>query len=190
MKRRGMLLWAVLVAAALQPAFRSRGDNETITLKIQEAQLLMSDEKYDDALKVLKGVVKEYPRHPKAEIALATINHCYQIIGYMNEAFIYFCAVESLNTGQPLAYVAAYMAVPLLISRERYDDALAKCQAIINQLPDDSYWAIGSLFNMANIYCEKLQDKEKGLKLYQDIIKKYPNSQFSSIARMELEMNK
>jgi TolA-binding protein len=189
MRWYGGFLLVLATAAVCWPGFRSRSDNEWVTVRIQEAQLLMSDEKYDDALAVLKKVVKDYPSHPKTEIALATINHCYQILGGMNEAFTYFCQVESLYAGQPIADVAAYMAVPVLITRERYADALAKCQAIIARQADDSYWAIGAMFNMANIYCEKLQDKEKGIEIYQAIVRRNPGTQFADIAKMELQMN-
>jgi tetratricopeptide (TPR) repeat protein len=190
MKRPICLLLVVMACYGALVSFRSKSDSEQITIKLQQAQLNMSDQKYDEALTSLKEIVKEYPYNPKTEIALATINHCYQIIGRMNEAFTYFQEVEKANKSKGIGIVAVYMYIPILIDREHYDEALAKCQFLCDQLSDDSYWAIGAIFTMANIYCEKINDREKGITLYEKIIKRYPTSQFATIAKMELEMNK
>ena len=131
--------------------FHRRNDTELIMMKLQEAKILMADEKYDEAINLLKQIVDQYPEEEKTEIALATINHCYQIIGYMNEAFDYYQEVEKKHPDTRVALVAVYYYIPILIQRERYQEAIQKCQQIYDKAPE-SYWAIGSLFNLSLIH--------------------------------------
>lgn len=186
--RKLVLTGAVLLTGlASLGAWPRKNNDELITSQIQEAKILMADEKYDESLVVLKKVVQEYPADPKTEIALATINHIYQIIGYMNEAYDYFVEVEKKHPKEKVALVAAYLYVPILIKREKYDEAITKSEEIFEKDPA-SYWAIGSLFNIANLYCGVLNREQEGLVMYEKIIKRYPNTQFAKIAKMEIRM--
>jgi tetratricopeptide (TPR) repeat protein len=187
---RGIIVGCVvafLLAVVPANAFRRSVRPDDVSAKIHDAKMLMADEMYDDALKMLKQVVAEHPKNPRAEIALATINHIYQIINYMNEAYDYFVAVEQANTNTSIGFVAVYLYIPILVKREQYEAALKKCNEVYTADPQ-SYWAIGSLFNMANLYCRSLNKKDEGVAIYRKIIKEYPNSQFASIARMEMGM--
>jgi tetratricopeptide (TPR) repeat protein len=181
----------IMLAAGSSPVsgWRRKNTDELVTMKIQEAKILMADEKYDESLVLLKKVVENYPQNAKAEIALATINHIYQIINFMDEAFNYFVELEKKHPKKKIGLVAAYLYIPILIKREQYDQAIVKSQEIFEKEPD-SYWAIGALFNIANLYCRILNRESEGIAIYKKIIKQYPNTQFAKIAKMEISMRK
>lgn len=180
-----LLLLMCWVTAAF--GLRRSNDTELAGTMLKKAKIIMADEEYDDALKKLKRIISDFPDNSKVEEAMATLNHCYQIIGYLDEAFEYYKEVRRKHPGTKAAVMASYHAVPILIRRQQYDEAIIRCNEII--LADaKSYWAIGSLFNMAKLYCHQLGRKKEGMKMYKKIIKKYPSTQFAKIAEMELKM--
>ncbi len=75
-----------------------------------------------------------------------------------------------------------YLEAEILRSNKKYDEAKQRYEAIVAEHPD-GIWADNSLFAIAQLYLEKLDQPEKAMATFEKIFIDYDNSTFAVDAR-------
>lgn len=75
-----------------------------------------------------------------------------------------------------------YLEARILRDNQRYEEAMAKYEQVVQEY-SDGIWADNSLYAMAEIYLDKLDEPQRALEMYEKIFMEYDNSTFAVDAR-------
>jgi len=75
-----------------------------------------------------------------------------------------------------------YLEAEILRSEQKYTEAMKRYEAIVSEYPDD-IWADNSLFAIAQLYLDKLNQPEKAMATFEKIFMDYDNSTLAVDAR-------
>jgi tetratricopeptide (TPR) repeat protein len=144
-----------------------------------------ADTNLKEAIALYKKVVEEYPRTPAAPVALFNLGNAYLQANEVDaaiEAYKRFVLLYASNVSL-LGLVQQKLGYAYLLKGDR--DQAAKAYSTVLEIPG-SLNRDHALFELARL--EESQSRPEGaLAHYQDLMKNYPNSPFSSEAAIRVK---
>jgi TolA-binding protein len=133
---------------------------------------------YEDALSRFERIVGKYPDHFSGRRALAFVERCLVKLGRGGQVLARLNAVALSYAGLEIAGLAQSVAVGHLVKSERYADAIAKSQTLLNNFPETTL-AKYALYDLGSIYWYRLEDQKTGEQYYRQLIAQWPDDDLS-----------
>jgi len=98
------------------------------------------------------------------------------------EALTVLDSIQLLFPYHPINNYVLFKKAQISAKNGRFEDAAAYYTTIVEKYPEDLL-ADDALFNVAQLYENQLNNKNKAMQLYEDLLTKYPGSLFAVEAR-------
>jgi cellulose synthase operon protein C len=155
-------------------------------IPLRRAQSLAQQNRWNDAYEIASGIEKDYPNFEQQYEADYLLGRCLANRAEFDAArLMYGRAIRSaVGAKTETAARARWMIGETYFHQKNYEAAIREYKAV-EILYDYPTWQAGALLQAGKCY-ERLGDAKEAVKLYQKIVKTYPNTSFAKDAAKEL----
>lgn len=165
----------------------------TVKARFALAVLYEKEERWPEALALLKKIMNEYPYSQEGlRIPLYIANH-YQLKddkvqaeSAFNEAISYYQKIYGENKENPLGLIAINLESTGYFNQKNWEKAIETQEKIIKEYPKSPGIPL-ALLNMGIVYERELKDKVKAIATYQRLIEKFPRSRLAQVAKKRVD---
>jgi len=141
-------------------------------------ELLLYQNKTEDALRTLKNLKEGRTRISKEEAFLNNINFDKAVAG--DSVWVSF-------TNQTILDDVYWLEANIRMQRGEFEKSLGLLQKIMDEFPDDIF-ADDAYFLQGEIYERQLANNDKAMEIYREFLNKYPGSVYAAEARKRFRM--
>ncbi len=156
------------------------------------AETYKSEDNWPDALRVLQGIIKQYPLTPTGFSIPIYIAKYYEVRGYKTEALesferaaAFYTDLAQKNPKKPLEFDSLRMIVYCRLAQSRWSDALNALREMILKFPTGSVLN-ESLQVINNIAVMKLHDYDRAISIYNEFLMKHPKHPATDVVKRML----
>jgi tetratricopeptide (TPR) repeat protein len=142
----------------------------------------------EDAIGILKELIKRFPETPEANHALVIIADLCQSIRLNNLSEYLNSLVNDKKIDTELQVIALDLLVGAYLEEEQVNQAIETAEQIIDEFPD-SEREFYSLYNLFLIYLNDIKDSTQVTATLEILKQKYPNEELTYMARMKMGEN-
>ena len=146
--------------------------------EFDQAQLLVSEGKTDEALVILRDLINRYPDYNVGRQSLAFEYQILEKEGRKGESKARIQTMASQYDGKEISGVANSIRVIQSLREGDYNQAISIAQDVVEKFPDTNLEKY-SLYDLGTIHWYYLSDKKAGEEYFQKLIKKYPKDDLS-----------
>lgn len=141
---------------------------------------------YEDAINFYRKLLVQYPAHPICAEGLFNMAQIYPFHIGSDEAITAYTQLVHFYTEEKVSCQGLLHLGQLLSQEEKWEDVVYYFQKIIETFPDQP---IGDdlYFRMGDILQHKIKDPTRAIRMYEAVMKKYPNSSWVKFAQQRLE---
>ena len=142
---------------------------------------------YDEAIEYYRKLLSYYPEHPVCVDGLFNTAQIYRLhLKKIEDAITAYNQLIAFYPENSKTFQALLQLGQLSCQNEKWEEAIDYFQQIVAEYPDNKI-CDDLYFRIADILLAKLSDKPKAIKMYQDILKIYPNSSWIEYAKARLD---
>lgn len=157
--------------------------NQEASYQLSKVNNLLQEKNIQGALNQAKFVANNYKKSPMSKLAMSYeigISMLYNMP--VNDVVLAQDIASKANT-LPVKFLYEERAAYGLFEQKKYQQAIS----ILNTIPNNAFNKASALFLEAECY-EKINDRQKAISLYDEIIKAFPKTYYSNVSQLELSM--
>ncbi|QBG47570.1 tetratricopeptide repeat protein [Verrucomicrobia bacterium S94] len=179
---KGLCLWELAryaeAASIFDKAYKALKDPELqASVLFKAADSYFKADRLEDAEKRYRSFVTDFPTHDNMPNALYQLGLSLMRIGRRDEALTTFGILESNHAQSPFAEQAALRSADVLRANREWDAALEKYDQIISTYTNEST-AATCRFMQGLVLYEYLKQYPEAQKAFEEVIEKYPDSEY------------
>ncbi|MDZ8119753.1 tetratricopeptide repeat protein [Pontiella sp. NLcol2] len=179
---KGLCLWKLAryaeAASVFDKAYKALKDPELkANVLFKAADSYFQADRLEDAEKRYRSFVTDFPVHEKMPNALYQLGLSLMRIGRRDEALTTFGILESNHAESPFAEQAALRSADVLRANREWDASLEKYDQIIGTYTNAST-AATCRFMQGLVLYEYLKQYPEAQKAFEEVIEKYPDSEY------------
>lgn len=179
--------WQWMLEAANQMEQQSKGRPAWLaTILLRKAELLAFGKEWKQAEEIVLGIRSDFPECIHRSEVDYLLARCLVSRAQFEDARAALELVSNrlASTSSELIARANWMAGETYLMQRRYDEARVEYKKVL-QVPGQKYWHSAALLQMGQC-CEAIQDSQSAREAYSQILDKFSDSPFVSLARERL----